>query len=151
MVGRHLQVGISVTNRFDQAAFPRIAGHQGRSGFTAFEKAGARIEPKLSLSFLALDAMALVAMLDQNWADLRLEEVHRLPFARSGQAWRSQRGEARQQQGTKETAGLHFCSLGRREDDGRFNAAPAPPVFPVFGGAPEMPRVAEPFSALEAP
>src|SRR5262245_36148876 len=98
MVGRHLQVRIPVTNRFDETALLRIAGHQDRSGFTAFEKAGARIEPKLSLSFLALDAMAPIAMLDQNWPDLHLEEVHRLLFARCGQnrRLRSQDGSRHQ-------------------------------------------------------
>src|SRR5688572_13131781 len=62
VLGRHLQVGIGVTNRLDQQAFFGIAGNDGRAVVASLEKMIAAVEPEAALDFVSLLAVALEAV-----------------------------------------------------------------------------------------
>ena len=69
---RHLEVFVFATDRCDEQAFCRIAGHDDGAGVTAGLPAGLGIEAEAALLFFF--TVALVAALDEERADLAFEE-----------------------------------------------------------------------------
>ena len=72
--GRHLQIGIGVSNSLDQQALLRVTRHNRRSGFTAFEHTLAGIEQQSAFDFFGLRAVAFVAIVSQHRANAVLEK-----------------------------------------------------------------------------
>ena len=67
---------VGVATAFDQQALVRLAGDDGRAGVAAGQQAGPGVEPQPAL--LLVRAVAALALLDQDRADVRLEEPDRL-------------------------------------------------------------------------
>ena len=72
---RHLEVFVGIADGRDEETFFRIAGDEGGAGRAALEQRIARIEQEAALGFSLLRAVALVARLGEDRADLRLEEL----------------------------------------------------------------------------
>ena len=66
---------VFVTHRSHEQAAHHIAGRNGRTGFAAASQRLAAVEPELALHDLRLGRMALVAVLDEQRTDSRLEEL----------------------------------------------------------------------------
>ncbi len=87
---RHLQVLGLVAHGLDEEALVELARNDGRAAVAALEDSGPAIEQQAALVFLGLAGVALVTLLDQERADLLLEEVPL--FRRAGRRGRWFRG-----------------------------------------------------------
>src|SRR5437870_13457187 len=64
LVGRHLDVGVSIAKRPDQQTFVCIAGNDGGSTFSALEQGSAGVEAQAMAGLLS--AVTLETLLRQN-------------------------------------------------------------------------------------
>ena len=71
----HLQIFVSVPDRFNQQTFFRVTGHNGRAGVSTLEQALTSIEQKSAFNFLRFAAVAVITMLDENGPYLLLEKL----------------------------------------------------------------------------
>jgi hypothetical protein len=78
MFGRHLQVSIRITNRFDEKALVGTARDNGRSGISAFAHGLTRIKSQAAFQLLAPGAMTFVTPFHQHRPDLLLKEFDSL-------------------------------------------------------------------------
>ena len=74
-LGRHLEIFIRVTHRLDQKTFVRIARFDGRAGVAAFQQRFAGIEQQAAFDFFAVLAVALVAVVGEDGADLAFKKL----------------------------------------------------------------------------
>ena len=75
LLRRHLEVRFEVLNGAQQETLVRLARYNdGLARFAAFLPPGFGVEVKPTLQFLGLGAVAFIAMLDENRANLLLEE-----------------------------------------------------------------------------
>ena len=88
-LGRHLQVVVVVRNRLNQAAGLRIAGDDRRAGVAALAEALAGVEQQFALGLAGLFAVALVAVLHQQRADVVLEKLDPLRLSHHQATWPS--------------------------------------------------------------
>src|SRR5262249_55061194 len=130
--GRHLQVAL-VTQGLQQPALARLACGQDRPALAALAHALAVVEPKTTLELLrllGLAGVALVAMLDQDRANLLFEELNALGGGLGGlrpereKSWEQDSGQVIWRQERvhrtfsgctapwKETAGYAHCTAG---------------------------------------
>ncbi len=72
-IRRHLQLGVVVSDGFDQEAFVRLAGDDRFSRVTTSPPSGPGVERQSAIN-LGLSRMALVTMLDQNGPNTPLEK-----------------------------------------------------------------------------
>jgi len=70
-----LNVGILVTDCFNEKTFVRLAGHHGRAPITALQEAGAVVEVQAAANFLRFGGVTFVALLNQDGTDFLLEEL----------------------------------------------------------------------------
>ena len=73
---RHLVVAVEVSHRADQKARVCVTGYDRRPRVAALQHAVAGVELQPALRLAARDRVAAVAVGDQDWPDLRLEELH---------------------------------------------------------------------------
>ena len=74
LLGRHLEVVVLVADRLDQQALLEVARHDRGAEVAPLADALPRVEHEVRLDLLGRRGVALVAVLDQHRADLRLEE-----------------------------------------------------------------------------
>jgi len=87
-LGRHLQIFVGVTDRFDEETPGGLAGENDCAGVAAGLPAGTGIEAEAALLFFV--AVALVAALGEDWTDFGFEErevVGRQRGRRRGRGW----------------------------------------------------------------
>jgi hypothetical protein len=97
--GRHPQIIVGVTDRLDQKALFKVAGFDGGAGIASFQQTLARIQEQAALDLGALLAVARVAIVHQDGADLASRKTpcprdHRRPWRLSSTPPGKARAEA---------------------------------------------------------
>src|SRR5205823_383005 len=120
----------------DELALARLAGHQRRAAVAACEQAGPAVQAQPAAQLLRPGGVAGVAVLDQDGADLLLEELAAL---RGGRPDRTGR-EAQEQPGGQSAAGVKvFAHVACR---------PSLSLAPAAGPPTSLPRRAPPCHGL---
>ncbi len=73
--GRHLQLGVLMTDGLDQQAFLGLAGNEGRAAVATLEDGRSTVEQQAAALFPGFAGMAVLTLLDEQRANLLLEEV----------------------------------------------------------------------------
>ena len=75
LLGRHRELGIRILDGLDEERLLKVAGHDGGSFVAALVGAIAGVEDEAALRGILLGGVALVATIDEDGADVLLEEL----------------------------------------------------------------------------
>lgn len=92
--GRHLEVAIGVGDRLNEEGFLWFSRDDGGAGIASGLPAGAGIEVEVGLEFFGICRVALVAILDEEWANVAFEVFDAFQFVCVRQKTAREEGES---------------------------------------------------------
>jgi len=72
--GRHLEIPVVISNRFDEERIIGISWNESRSGITSLEQSGRSVQGKTAFLLFAGRIVTILAALDENRTDVSFEE-----------------------------------------------------------------------------